>query len=71
MLNLIAFQVYCEIKIVSTQTAEVKQTMEIPAFGSHKLWGKTETFTGYKELGRWDNFIQIPRRHGVASAEIR
>lgn len=52
MLNLIAFQVYGEIKSVYTQTAEVKQTMEIPEFGIHRLWGKTETFTGYKELGR-------------------
>lgn len=70
MLNLISFQLFGEAKIVYTQTAEMKQIMEIPTFGIHKLWGKTETFIRYKELGRQDNFIQISRRHRVASAEI-
>lgn len=52
MLNLISFQIYGEVEIVYTQTAEMKQIMEIPALEIHKLWGKIETFTGSKELGR-------------------
>lgn len=52
MLNLISFQIYGEVEIVYIQTAEMKQIMEIPALEIHKLWGKIETFTGSKELGR-------------------
>lgn len=36
-LNLISFQIYGEVEIVWTQRAEMKQIIEMPAFGNSQI----------------------------------
>lgn len=43
--------------------------MEMQPKGIHKLWGKIETFIGYKGLGKQGKFTQMIKRQGEPQQE--